>query len=481
MYSWVNIIAMSAEKLLKSLYVSWRSVEPVGVSRLPQAGGDRIYFRISDSSGKSVIGAYGPDTAENKAFVNLDKVFSEAERVVPEIYAVADDYSCYLLEDLGDEPLLSVLHTDKGDALAVEALRRLASMQCVDRKLWDGFVQSRPFSRRQVMWDLNYFKYEYLKPGGTTFDEDRLEDDFERLASALTDVPPSLWGFMYRDFQSRNIMLKNGEPRFIDFQAGRYGPLIYDLVSFLWQAKAGFTDAQRAELASVYAARLAELRGISPQEVLEPLRLFAFFRTLQVLGAYGFRGLVQHRAHFIESIPAALANLRQLTADGIAREYPELNRVCSLIADDDRFTASKGNCLKVKVFSFSYKKGYPADYTGNGGGFMFDCRAMHNPGRYAEYKSLTGLDEPVRVFLAEKGEAQPFIEHALALTSPAVERYLRRGFTSLQIGFGCTGGQHRSVYCADAVARELARRFPEAAVTVEHREQGITRYLELVP
>lgn len=463
------------EGRLSALYEEWKGVRPALLRRLPQAGGDRVYFRITGADGLTVIGAYGQDKAENEAFIGLDGVFYQFTGVVPQIYKVSADGSTYLLEDLGDVSLLSLIQKGEAGGAVEAALAALVDVQTVSRERWMPHVAARPFSRRQAMWDLNYFKYEYLKPSGVTFDEEALEDDFEAFARSLAVQPDELTGFMYRDFQSRNIFIKDGVPRFIDFQGGRFGPLLYDAISFLWQAKAGFTADERGRLLRYYAERLAERRAIDVESLLADAPKFAFFRTLQVLGAYGFRGLVQHRAHFIESIPAALANLSELIEQGVAEAYPCLEEVCRRLTADRRFDAAPTGGLHVKVFSFSYKKGYPADFSGNGGGFMFDCRAMHNPGRYEEYKSLTGLDAPVREFLEARGEVQPFIAHVLALVEPAVARYLQRGFTSLQIGFGCTGGQHRSVYCADAVAKALTQKFPDADVSVIHREQNIER------
>lgn len=380
----------------------------------------------------------------------------------------------YLQQDLGGVSLFSLLGDEANRCVYVpQALRALAKMQAVPQMEWERIVEYPPFSKRQVMYDLNYFKYEFLKPMGIPFDEERLQDDFERFAADLADDGNVPRGFMYRDFQSRNVMIHDARPWLIDFQGGRRGPVVYDAVSFLWQAKAGFSDGFRAQMLDEYAEALRELSFPGAERVVAGVKPFAFFRTLQVLGAYGFRGLVERRAHFIESIPGALRNLAGLLTNGASDRYPELKGVCEQLADDRRFESPSANTLTVTVFSFSYKRGYPADYSGNGGGFMFDCRAMHNPGRYDEYKSLTGRDLPVIDFLKEKGEIDPFCERALGMVRPAVERYLKRGFTSLQIGFGCTGGQHRSVYSADYVAMALAKEFPQAKVIVNHREQGI--------
>lgn len=275
-------------------------------------------------------------------------------------------------------------------------------------------------------------------------------------------------------------MVYESKPYFIDFQGGRPGPVIYDAISFLWQAKAGFSDDFRQEMLEHYFEELSRLTSCrrNEQEEHQSVNRFALFRTLQVLGAYGLRGLVERKAHFIESIPAALENLKILIENGAVDRYPELKRVCSCVCTDKRFAKKTEDGLRVTVFSFSYKKGYPADFTGNGGGFMFDCRGMHNPGRYAEYKSLTGRDKPVIDFLEERGEVQQFVENAVGMVSPSIETYLRRGFSNLQIGFGCTGGQHRSVYCAERTAQVIAEKFPSAHIVLIHREQGLETTLQ---
>lgn len=458
---------------LKTLYSQAAGAcesDNVEVTPLPQAGGDRRYFRISGGHG-SFIGTYTPDSNEGKCFVALARDFHNAGCPVPRIFGVSPDCRCYLQEDLGDVSLFSLLGSAEGEMMVRKTLFRLVQLQQVQPTIWEEDCMSAPFCRRQVIWDLNYFKYEFLKPSGVIFDEELLEDDFERLAGRLTSIRDCYCGFMMRDCQSRNVMIEGDEPVFIDFQGGRRGPSLYDAVSLLWQARAGFSPEFRLLMLDYYADAYCKGDGDLKRGMLASLPDMALFRTLQVLGAYGFRGLVQHRAHFVASIPGALANLAQLEETGALDCYPELKRVSRML------TAAPGLCqpkpdgkLRVEVFSFSYKKGYPADLSGNGGGFMFDCRAMHNPGRYQAYKSLTGRDRQVIDFLEQRREVFSFLKAAWALTDAAVERYIARGFTSLQIGFGCTGGQHRSVYCAEATARHLRELFGEAEIILTHRE-----------
>ncbi len=314
-------------------------------------------------------------------------------------------------------------------------------------------------------------KYEFLKPHDVIFDEDLLEDDFDRLSKRLVDIPQKFFGFMMRDCQSRNVMLTEKGPVFIDFQGGRWGPVLYDVVSFLWQARAKFSDEFKREMLDYYSSRFCEGDDLMKEEMLSYLNDIVLFRSLQVLGAYGFRGLVQHRAHFLLSIPQALANLRSIMEIGWIDSYPEIKRCADILTKGIlRSKTEKEKCLTVEIFSFSYKKGYPVDFSGNGGGFMFDCRSMHNPGRYTEYRSLTGRDKPVIDFLEKRGEVQAFLKNAWAMIDPAIERYLSRGFSNLQVGFGCTGGQHRSVYCAEHTAAHIREVFPEVNIKLIHRE-----------
>lgn len=452
--------------------------KPVSVVRLPKAGGDRTYYRVSIDTASEIrylLAVISDNDKDARAFIALSDIFSKRGVNVPRVLYHESDYSAYLVEDLGTISLFDLLGSDNSIGLIEKTMRELVKMQTVSINDWRSAVVYKPFSRRQIMWDLNYFKYEFLKNTQCDFDEDKLEDDFELLAAKLLDIPEQMYCFMMRDCQSRNVMVKDGKPWFIDFQGGRLGPGIYDAVSFLWQAKADFSDTFRKEMISVYVEEFSKIRQIKADEIFDRVALFALFRTLQVLGAYGFRGLVQKRAHFIESIPGALHNLSLLLESDILEPYPELKRVVRRISSDSRFllNSCKEGKLHVKVFSFSYKKGYPEDLSGNGGGFMFDCRGMHNPGRYDRYKNLTGRDQPVIDFLKERGEVDLFVDKALAIVSPTIERYIQRGFSSLQIGFGCTGGQHRSVYCAEATAHALSGKFPEIVVELIHREQNI--------
>ena len=467
--------------------------EPYSIEKLPEGGSPRHYTRVilDEAGNKSVIVTEGNDHVENRSFCMLARAFGDYARdhkeqfagiSFPEILYHTSDYSVYMQSDLGDVSLFDLIREtrkvgvnpeDSLRSLIQSVLDALIKVQTIPESVWEDKVFNRRFGERMVHWDLNYFKYEFLKPAGVTFNEDLLQDDFESLAEVLTEVDDEYTGFMYRDFQSRNIMIAGSGIGLIDFQGGRKGVCIYDAISFLWQARAGFSHKFRMEMLDYYINRycgqtggnIGFLRGVAHNYVL--------FRTLQVLGAYGFRGLVEGKAHFIESIPGAIRNLSELLANGDVDNYPELKKCCEILCADTRWQKEKTDGLTIEVCSFSYKKGYPKNFTGNGGGFMFDCRGMHNPGRYEEYKKLTGLDKPVIHFLEERGEVDLFVKNAKDIVSPSIKSYLRRGFNDLQVGFGCTGGQHRSVYCAERFAREIAEEYPEATVKVYHREQNV--------
>ena len=475
-----NIIkAETIEREMTGLFRDAFGIDNTSITRLPQAGGDRIYYRLTNIDyNLSAIGVIGPDIKENLTFLNLSKCLKDAGIPVPDVFATSNNGRCYLLEDLGDTNLLDLIRKGENTEIEEICIKTLARLQTLPKEIWSNEVQFPRFGSRQTAWDLNYFKYEFLKPSGIVFDEELLERDFDSIKNTVEEWPEELSGFMYRDFQSRNIMIKDGKPRFIDYQGAREGPAIYDAISFLWQAKANFTPDRKETLMRIYAREFSRIRGVSEDKILLGVPFMTLLRLLQVLGAYGFRGLVEKRSHFIESIPAALSNLRQIVEEGAADGLPELKRISLILASDRRFRQEQANTgLTVKVYSFSYKKGYPDDFTGNGGGFMFDCRSMHNPGRYPQYIHLTGRDQPVVDFLEDHGEVFTFLKGAWIMTDAAIDRYISRGFSSLQIGFGCTGGQHRSVYCAEATARHIAQKFPKANVRLIHREQGIEENL----
>lgn len=470
-------------ELLAQLYQSYTGEAPTSIEPLPGAGSNRKYFRLKGK--ESLIGVYGTSTEENRAFIYMARHFSQKGLPVPRILAESPDQSVYLQDDLGDTSLFQLIKqgresgnfSDEETNILKRTIRLLPQIQFEGSKEMD-FSYCYPlatFNRRSVLWDLNYFKYCFLKATGLEFQENLLEDDFERMADTLLQIEPQV--FMYRDFQSRNVMIREEEPYFIDFQGGRKGPFYYDVASFLWQAKANYPDSLRQELLDEYLDALRPYHAIDKEQFLTTLRHFVLFRTLQVLGAYGFRGYFEKKAHFIQSVPYAIENLRQLLETDFP-EYPYLCLMLRKLTELPQFASIRNRRkLTVRVMSFSYKKGIPEDPSGNGGGYVFDCRAVHNPGKYEQYKQLTGRDKPVIDFLEQDGEILQFLEHVDALADAHVQRFLERGFTNLSICFGCTGGQHRSVYSAEHVAHHLNEKFG-VRIRLIHREQHIEQILE---
>ncbi len=474
---------------IKSLFKDYYGVEAASCAMLAASGGDRRYFRLKAADGRTAIGTLGTVQAENRAFLAIARHFAVKGLNVPQILAVSPDTMDYLQSDLGDDSLFAALTNGRktGSYSAGERELLLKTVSYLPRLQFEGaegldFGVCYPlneFDRRSILFDLNYFKYDYLKLTGFAFDEIALQDDLELLADDLLESGCPK-GFMYRDFQARNVMVKDGNPWFIDFQGGRRGPIEYDLASFLWQARAAYPDRLKQHLIDVYLEALAPFRKVSEKEFRASLHNIVLFRTLQVLGAYGFRGYFERKPHFVQSIPAAIDNLRDLLKQDI-QGCPYLTQLLRDITKLPQFNpqpAPENVKLTVRVMSFSYRKGLPHDDSGNGGGFIFDCRGMHNPGKYDCYKKITGADAPVIEFLEERGEVQKFLEHAYGMVDPSVDRYIERGFANLMVSFGCTGGQHRSLYCANHMAEHLKQKYGDRInVLLEHREQGTCKEL----
>ncbi|MDE5799955.1 MAG: phosphotransferase, partial [Paramuribaculum sp.] len=437
---------------LIQLYNTIYGSAPVSIEPITGSASSRSYYRLEGV--ETVIGTIGTDRRENEAFLYLTGHFRSCGLNVPEVLAVSFDRMAYLQQDLGHTSLLDWVKAN-GIADSMSMLKRsvesLAAFNYVGAKDLDS---SRCFPRaamdhRSIMWDLNYFKYCFLKPSGIAFDEDRLEDAFSRLAAEVEYNPEG--DVMIRDFQSRNILLYQGNPYLIDYQGARLGTGLYDLASLLWQSRLNLDADARAELAECYRAAVGRISGAEIRDFERRLALQALFRVMQVLGAYGFRGMIEGNAAFISPMATSLRYLHSLC--GVVDIDPYLLSVLRAAAENhpSMSTPAEGR-LKVRVMSFSYKKGLPKDWTGNGGGFVFDCRALPNPGRYEQYKSLTGMDKPVIDFLEADGEILEYLSQCEALVDRSVRRYLQRGFTDFMICFGCTGGQHRSVYSAHWMA-----------------------------
>ena len=510
------------EKLVE-LYDMWHNSMPVNTVRLAGAGSNRAYYRLFDEEGNSVVGVVGTSRDENHAFIYLSEHFTKRQLPVPQILAVSDDGLRYLQTDLGEVSLFDAIRGGREaggrynldeQELLKRTIRQLPNIQIRGaRELdWQNCYPQPEFDEDSVLFDLNYFKYCFLKPSDLDFNELKLEANFRLFAKDLTSEQCD--SFMYRDFQARNVMLDaDGNPFFIDYLGGRKGPFYYDLASFLWQASARYSNKLRRELVLEYYNALQQYIEVpSVRHFVARLSLFVLFRTLQVLGAYGFRGYFERKKHFLDSIPPAMDNLRALLKLGEdVFPYPYMMDMLRRLTDMPRYahieepavsradgykttdknvypahpqdgpaTFSKYDGkgpLRVRVFSFSYRKGIPADESGNGGGYVFDCRSTHNPGRYEPYKKLTGLDEPVIRFLEDDGEILTFLESVYKLADAHVQRYIDRGFTDLMFSFGCTGGQHRSVYSAQHLAEHIHNKYG-IEVHVCHREQGIEQTLE---
>ena len=465
---------------LKKLYFKYTGLQAEDVRELlPLSGSNRRYFRLVGGE-RSLIGAIGTSVDENNAFIYMAGHFHRKGLPVPEVYCYSDDKICYLQEDLGDTLLFNAIEKGRQNCIFDESERQLLyrtiallpSIQVLGAEEFE-FSRCYPqseFDSRQIMWDLNYFKYCFLKTTGMDFQESRLEDDFRQLCNVLLQDRTAT--FLYRDFQSRNVMIKDGEPYFIDFQGGHKGPVYYDVASFLWQAKANYPKELRDELLNSYIKSLRTYIPVDEADFRNQLRHFVLFRILQVLGAYGFRGYFEKKPHFIQSVPFAINNLRELLYEDYS-EYPYLCDILRKLTALKQFSEEhKKRVLEVKIFSFAYKKGIPDDASGNGGGFVFDCRAINNPGKYTSYNTYTGLDEPVIRFLEEESEVTAFLNQVYMLVDASVKRYLDRGFTHLMVCFGCTGGQHRSVYCAQHLAEHLNKKFG-VKVSLIHREQNM--------
>lgn len=445
---------------------------------LTGSGSNRSYYRISTPDHRTAIGVIGTSLEENTAFLSIAGHFHRQNLPVPQIYAVSPDRMCYLQQDLGTIALFDQISTSRQSGtytpadieLLCATIAHLPDLQYRGADHFDFSVcyPQPSFDERMISFDLNYFKYCFLKTTGLDFSEISLDDDFRRLTADLLQCTTDT--FMYRDFQARNVMLHDGHPYFIDFQGGRRGPIYYDVASFVWQAKAAYPDHVRRLLIDTYLRSLARYTTIDRTLFLDRLHLFVLFRTLQVLGAYGFRGYFEHKTHFLQSIPHAIDNLRTLLP-GISDRYPYLATLLTSLCQLPQLQHPTDTTLEVEIYSFSYKRGIPADTSSNGGGYVFDCRGMHNPGRYEQYRHLTGRDPEVITFLEDHREVFHFLDSVYSLVDRHVDRYISRGFTHLMISFGCTGGQHRSVYCADKCADHLRRKFGDRIrVTLTHRE-----------
>ena len=465
---------------------------PVDIRPIAESGSSRKYYRIMTADA-SVIGTYNANVEENEAFFYLTEHFGNIDLPVPILLAVNGERNCYLQSDHGDETLFDHVQRDLKSgsyspetiSLYKKTLEQLVRFQMEGHRDLD-YTKVYPtpcFDKSAVMDDLDYFKYYFVKPHAEiVFNETRLKAECNAFADFIGQAFSD--AFMYRDFQSRNVMVDQDEPCFIDYQGGRKGPLQYDVVSLLYQVKAQMPQSLRDELLGQYKNALAAYLDPSSVDFDKYYPSFVYLRLLQVLGAYGFRGLIQKKAHFIESIPYALKELQTWNETHPLEAYPELqNVILQVVAQLDRYPvifssqlsafSSQLSALTVTLNSFSFKKGYPDDFSGNGGGFVFDCRALPNPGREPQFKTKTGRDWEVVEYLMEKPQTHVFLDHVKGIVGQSIDNYLERHFSNLMVSFGCTGGQHRSVFFAQSIADWIKATYPTVNVKVNHIEQHI--------
>ena len=459
------------------------SEEIADIKLLPASGSSRIYYRVL-AKNASYIATYNSNIEENIAFINFSKHFEKKALPVPHIISVNNEKDCYIQSDLGDISLFNYVqncvknksYDEKTINLYKESISNLVDFQIKGNENLDYSVAFpvHSFDKSSIIDDLNYFKYYFLKVNDEIdFNENRLNADFQKIADFIIKAPSNF--FMYRDFQSRNIMIKDNHTYFIDYQGGRKGPLQYDIISLLYQVKAQLPNNLRNELLSHYKKELSKYLDIEKIEFDKYYKAFILLRLLQVLGAYGFRGLIQKKQHFIESIPYALNELISLRNSlNFSFETNELTNVLNQIEKLlPKYQHTENEKLTVVVNSFSYKNGgIPEDRSGNGGGFVFDCRALPNPGRYEEYKKLTGQDSEVQDYLNKYEEVHNFLKDTQSIVFRSVDNYIERNFKNLFINFGCTGGQHRSVFFAETTAKALHQKYPQIKVVLNHLVQN---------
>ncbi|MDR1846658.1 MAG: phosphotransferase [Bacteroidales bacterium] len=469
---------MTGEKAIRRLFNEWCGEEIKDIQPLNAHGSARKYYRVRGNE-HCCLATFNAVRQENEAFISYAHQLAAHQINVPTIYGKDLSEGVYLQRDLGDVTLYSLLqHGDMAQEdiykVYAKVISWLPRIQMSGRDFDYSLAYPRKaFDAQSIEWDLQYFKYYFLKMADIAFNEEDLEKDFKTLTSFLLTADNSY--FLYRDFQSRNIMLVEGEPYFIDFQGGRKGALQYDIASLLYDAKANLSPQMRERLLDTYISEL-ETRvhtNVGRQDFRQLFYAFVYVRIMQAMGTYGYRGYFQRKEHFLLSIPYALENLKWLEENvELPLDMKELHRVfrLSITSPTLRQVASVKRKLTVRIKSFSYRKGYPHDVSGNGGGFVFDCRSLHNPGRYEEYKHLTGKDEAVIRFLEKEEGVHKFYSNVLALVNQSCEVYLQRNFTNFSVYFGCTGGQHRSVYMAERLAKELAQ-CSDYDIVLQHVEE----------
>ena len=472
------------EKILTSLFEKWAKEKRTYFSPLPPSGSSRKYYRLK-SKNKTAIGVFYPNQKENIAFLKFSRHFFKKGLKVPQIYAQDLRKKIYLIQDLGDHTLFSVLTKKRKGKQIPESIvkiykkiiKELIFFQTKGGESLDYKVcyPREKFDRQSMLWDLNYFKYYFLKLAKIPFDEQKLEKSLQSFIKYLLQAKQEF--FLYRDFQSRNIMIIRNTPYFIDYQGGRKGALQYDIVSLLFDAKADFPNFLREKLLEHYLKEIEKHKIINREEFLKYFYPYALIRILQAMGSYGFRGFYEGKTHFLQSIPYALENLNYvLNKIRLPKSNIYLINILKQLIKSpvlNSFKKFKTNYLTITINSFSYKENIPRDTSGNGAGFVFDCRALDNPGRLKKYKHLDGNDKAVIKFFERKKDIKKFLKQVYSLISQSVENYQQRKFTNLMISFGCTGGQHRSIYCAEKLGEYLRKKYKNIKTLVRHLGQEI--------
>lgn len=466
-------------ELFFGAYESVKKVKASSVTRLPLSGSNRMYFRIEGPAGK-VIGTYNDDKPENYAFHYLASHLRNHGVNVPEVYFKDTEKGIYLQQDLGNMSLFEFVsnsNTNEAQLLAKykKVVDQMPVLQYKSAANLDFSVcyPRESFGRQSMQWDLNYFKYFFLKTTYVSFHEQQLEDEFQKLIEFLLQAPSDY--FLFRDFQSRNIMWYDDEPWFIDFQGGRRGALQYDLASLLFESKTNLSNSFRNEILDYYLEVFGQHSFFKREEFLFYYPAFVLIRLLQAFGAYGYRGIFEKKAFFVQSINPAIDNLQWVAAQEIIQDrFPYICSIIESIASiRDRFHHPKEvEKLTISITSFSYRKGIPDDWSGNGGGYVFDCRNLNNPGMHEEYKLLTGRDHEVKRFLEEERETSEFLSSVSSIIDATIRKYQQRNFNHLAVNFGCTGGRHRSVYCAERLFLHLKMNF-DVHLRLFHRELNI--------
>jgi len=483
-------MVINIKEKLVNLFENWSREKAIIFFALPPSGSSRKYFRIQ-SKNKTALGVFYPHRKENLAFLGFTKHFLEKKLRVPKIYLEDSDKSFYLIQDLGDETVFSFLNKQRKNGefppvvknIYKKILKDLIIFQTIGgRGLNYKLCSPRDkFDHQSMLWDLNYFKYYFLKLAKINFDEQKLEKGFQKFIDFLLQADCSF--FLYRDFQSRNIMLYKNKPYFIDYQGGRQGALQYDLASLIFDAKADLPIPVRNDLIKYYFKNLTQSSSSTGKQSIEKkvdeksfLRYFygyALIRILQAMGSYGFRGFYERKEHFLQSIPYALKNLEYVINQAdLPKSTNYLIAILKKVIESPAlktFETIKNDTLIVRINSFSYKSGLPLDGSGNGGGFIFDCRLLTNPGKIEKYKNLNGNDQSVIDFFKKKKEADEFMKNVFSLVNQAVKKYKKRNFNDLMINFGCTGGQHRSIFCANKLVEYLKTK--GIKTIVRHLEQ----------